>query len=167
MQIQSDTVANLAKIDTVSLLYKLGDISRNLSKIIVVKRHPLCRSRQVSRAIKDVQSRTSVVFCDANIHDLIEYSEAVITVNSGVGAEALLHRKPVITTGGADYMAATLNVDDPEKLNAILSQRQLDVVEPSIEKFVSAYTQKYMVEVGDATSLLLHPAVLQFLRKKI
>jgi len=40
---------------------------------------------------------------DASVHDLISGANAVFTVNSGVGLEALLHGRPVVVTGECDY----------------------------------------------------------------
>lgn len=48
-----------------------------------------------------------VHFSDANVHTLIDRSIGVITVNSGVGFESLIHGKPVATLGAADYTAVT------------------------------------------------------------
>lgn len=45
---------------------------------------------------------------DESIHDLIDETQAVFTVNSGVGFEALLHGKPVVTFGRAEYDCVTV-----------------------------------------------------------
>ena len=39
----------------------------------------------------------------ANIHDLIAAADRVVTINSAVGIEAYLHRKPVILCGQSDF----------------------------------------------------------------
>jgi hypothetical protein len=44
---------------------------------------------------------------NGNVHDLIAGSIGVISVNSGVGFESLLHGKPVATVGNCDYKWAT------------------------------------------------------------
>ena len=44
---------------------------------------------------------------DAHVHDLISGSQAVFTVNSGVGLEALLLRKPVFVWGRSIYEYAS------------------------------------------------------------
>ena len=69
---------------------------------LAVKEHPSDHGRidysDVFRAFPDV------VFTKLmNTQQLIEKSVAVITVNSTVGIEAMLHRKPVITLGDAFY----------------------------------------------------------------
>ena len=44
----------------------------------------------------------------ANVQSLIEHACAVYTINSGVGFEALLHLKPVVTFGRAEYDCVTI-----------------------------------------------------------
>jgi capsule polysaccharide modification protein KpsS len=39
----------------------------------------------------------------ANIHDILAAAARVVTINSAVGVEAYLHRKPVILCGQADF----------------------------------------------------------------
>lgn len=40
---------------------------------------------------------------DGNIHDMLDAAERVVTINSAVGIEAFVHRKPVILCGRADF----------------------------------------------------------------
>jgi capsule polysaccharide export protein KpsC/LpsZ len=42
-----------------------------------------------------------------NIHDLLSNCEAVFTVNSGAGMEAILHNKPVFCYGKSDYASVS------------------------------------------------------------
>jgi hypothetical protein len=44
----------------------------------------------------------------AHVHDLLAHARAVMTINSGVGFEAMLHVKPVVTFGRAEYDCATI-----------------------------------------------------------
>ncbi len=45
----------------------------------------------------------------------------MITVNSGVGMESLLHLKTVISTGKSDYSCATTTIKTEEELEQILT----------------------------------------------
>lgn len=51
---------------------------------------------------------------DENVHDLISECDAVFLVNSGVGFEALLHAKPIVIFGRAEYDCVAIrgNMDD-------------------------------------------------------
>ncbi|QKK01656.1 MAG: capsular biosynthesis protein [Pseudomonadota bacterium] len=70
---------------------------------LVFKRHPSCRApyRELRRA---ADALPNVMFADGNrAQELIDGSEGVITINSTVGIEALLRRRPVLTLGRACY----------------------------------------------------------------
>lgn len=56
-----------------------------------------------------------------SIHFLLKNCEAVFTVNSGTGMEALLYDKPVYTFGEVDYEAVSHHVE-PEAIEAAWEQ---------------------------------------------
>jgi hypothetical protein len=74
---------------------------------VYVKRHPVDASGRTSALLATLANDPRFVVTDASIHDLFETSDLVVTINSGVGFEALLAGLPVITCGGADYHLAT------------------------------------------------------------
>lgn len=67
---------------------------------VVAKGHPVWGSQAY-------QNYGHVEWSDASIHDLIESCRGVVTVNSGVGMEAVLHEKPVFAFGRANYSEVT------------------------------------------------------------
>lgn len=82
-------------------------------KTLIIKLHPydssgydrlnhLSRSENISLLSHDMVS----------VHDLIRDCRSVITINSGVGLEAFLWKKPVIVLGKAAYDSAAISVDD-------------------------------------------------------
>ena len=68
---------------------------------VVFKAHPAAPETSVS--FKAVANTAFTHWADASVHDLIEHSEAVVTLNSGVGHEAILHGKPVMMFGRSEY----------------------------------------------------------------
>ncbi|MEM8578161.1 MAG: hypothetical protein AAGF60_09945 [Pseudomonadota bacterium] len=66
---------------------------------VVVKPHP----RDTDPATRDWLASLPVTVTDGNIHDIIAAADRVVTINSAVGIEAYLHRKPVILCGRADF----------------------------------------------------------------
>jgi hypothetical protein len=154
MQVLDDTVSELADINTLELLQVLSNWGASSDLKVVVKRHPLCRSAEIAQTIEAGQRAGSILVSDANIHHLIENAECVITVNSGVGAEALLHLKPVITTGGSDYAAATRRVRNIPELREILESRHWkSVSEGEIKRFLWFFTHRYMVHYSDTETI--------------
>lgn len=75
--------------------------------IVMLKPHPanmLVMSRYMERYAEGPWLR----WRNDNIHELIANTDAVFTVNSGVGFEALLHAKPIVTFGRAEYDCVTV-----------------------------------------------------------
>jgi capsule polysaccharide modification protein KpsS len=87
---------------------------------VVAKRHPYCRSATIERALKDLVAAGDLIVDDGSVRDLIAGALAVVTVNSGVGFEALVHGKPVITTGRSAYGYAAHPVADADELTVAL-----------------------------------------------
>jgi CDP-glycerol glycerophosphotransferase (TagB/SpsB family) len=50
----------------------------------------------------------SATLVDNSVHDIIRASNVIVSQNSAVGFEALMHRKPVITCAQTDYATASL-----------------------------------------------------------
>ncbi len=71
---------------------------------VLVKPHPLDTDPATLSGLKDLQGRyPHLVVSDGNIHDLITTAARVVTINSAVGIEAYLHRKPVVLCGQSDF----------------------------------------------------------------
>ena len=49
----------------------------------------------------------------ANVHDILAACDVVVTINSAVGVEAMLHRKPVVLCGHADFHHCAVTLRDP------------------------------------------------------
>lgn len=156
MQVFDDTVARLADIDTHSLLKALIEWARNSDLKVVVKRHPMCKSPAIATTLAEGEANGDIFLSGGNIHRLIAGAQCVVTVNSGVGAEALLHLKPVITTGGSDYAPATTRVRTVEQLLSVLTERSWrSASNDEIKQFLYFYTKHYMVECEDREAMSL------------
>lgn len=71
---------------------------------VIVKPHPRDASAETDEALRDLGRRFAHLHvARGNIHDIIAASDRVVTINSAVGIEAYLHRKPVILCGAADF----------------------------------------------------------------
>lgn len=86
---------------------------------IVIKGHPA--NPGAMKVLKDIYLEfkkklpdnlsKKIIWIDTiSIHQLLASCKAVFTVNSGVGLEALLHRKKVYTFGNADYASASTKI---------------------------------------------------------
>lgn len=154
MQVANDTVARLADIDTLSLLQAMAEWAGRNGQTVVVKRHPMCRDERIDAALREATAAGRILVSEGNIHSLVAGARCVVTVNSGVGAEALLQLKPVITTGGSDYAAATARARSVDELYALLDAGAGPfLADDDIKKFLWTYTRNYMVRFDDESAL--------------
>ncbi len=71
---------------------------------VVVKPHPRDFDPETGARLEELCARfPQLVVSTANIHDILDAATRVVTINSAVGIEAYLHRKPVILCGQADF----------------------------------------------------------------
>ncbi len=68
---------------------------------LVVKAHPASRAR--TRDLAACIDDPCVLWTQAHVHDALAHSRGVVTVNSGVGFEALLSNVPVVCLGRTEY----------------------------------------------------------------
>lgn len=80
---------------------------------LYVKEHPHGKGRIPLSWLKKIVSLSNVKLVppDINAHDLIEHSNAIITINSDVGWEALLHYKPVVVLAKPFYSSLGVTFD--------------------------------------------------------
>ena len=105
-----ETLRFHSDVGMAALVKALAEWARKSGTHVVFKPHPANRAA-MSPLHQAAPDSEHVHWIDASIHDLIAHSTAVYTINSGVGLEAILHGKPVVTFGRADYDAVTVKGD--------------------------------------------------------
>jgi hypothetical protein len=112
------TIMNHSDIEVIDALRMACQLAKKLKLKVVAKGHPVNTGSMapLKQLAKEYPNCTWVE--NVSVHDLLEKCEAVITVNSGVGMEAILHEKPVFTFGRADYSAVSINVDSFDSLES-------------------------------------------------
>lgn len=73
---------------------------------LVLKEHPANRgsAREYRQALAGAPH---VHWSDANVHDIARHAQGVVTLNSGVGFEAMLIGKPIVSFARVEYDAVT------------------------------------------------------------
>jgi capsule polysaccharide export protein KpsC/LpsZ len=85
------------------------------------------------------------------VHDLTTYSDAVYVNNSGVGLEAILHGKPVVTFGQAEYDTVSVRgnleaLDDAwEEVRTSDPDQRLDLY----RQYIDRYCRLYCADMSD------------------
>lgn len=124
----------------------LGDDMPN----IVLKTHPACaQNYEKLRGYVTLTSQKIRFVDDVAVDTLIKYSDAVITINSSVGMEALLMRKRVIVLGQAfyDIKGMTLSADNLETMIAnIIRVQNWYPNEYLLSSFLDYLKYDYIVE---------------------
>ena len=122
LQVPDDAVARLARLTQKELVEAVTDRYHGSLMQIVIKPHPYDPSAATQTLLSEACARSSnVTISQANIHDLIAGAAYVITINSGVGVEALLQLKQVITAGASDYESVTHPVSCPKTLHSAIT----------------------------------------------
>lgn len=98
-------------------------LARDDPRPIVVKMHPRDTDLDslkwiVGKARKDKRLR----IIPANIHDILAACDLVVTINSAVGIEAMLHRKPVVLCGHSDFHHCAVTLRDAAQIEAATAQ---------------------------------------------
>jgi hypothetical protein len=116
---------------------------------LVVKGHPANpKSMAPLKALADA-SRRAVWVDDISIHSCLAGADRVLLVNSGVGMEAMLHGKPVVRFGRAEYDTAVPRAEPSVESIAGLERLPLDV--SNYAAFFHAYLP-HCIRIDDAGS---------------
>jgi len=160
LQMPYDSVAQHARLDIFDVIRSLASDSAE-TRQIVIKRHPKDNSEVTEKKLKALMEvHPDIIQSQENIHDLISDCSLVITVNSGVGVEALLHYKPVITLGVSDYENVAYPLSQLADLNQVVetakSESVTEVFKKNIRKYIySFYAQNCLCTDKDETVQLV------------
>jgi capsule polysaccharide modification protein KpsS len=103
-QVPTDqTIKFHSKVDVGKALMYTLQVTQRMNIPLIVKPHPSRQDTQVFLRNAVAQYKHARWISNASIHQLIQMSKCLVVVNSGTGMEALLHKKPVVTFGQAEY----------------------------------------------------------------
>jgi hypothetical protein len=143
LQVQNDTVVDLSRMNFYELI---NEVCYNIDLPIIIKPHPFSIDKDklnttLNQIIKD---RSNVHVSYASIHQILPRAACCITINSGVGFEALMYGKPVLTFGKSDYHIATYNYSNLHQINnklineCILNHNNINTI-----RFLYLYLNNY------------------------
>ncbi len=149
LQTMNDPVATLWRLDPFDVLRRLLRIAGEDGPSIVVKRHPLCRSRRVARELADLSAaHDKLIVAETSVHRLIAGATAVVGANTGVLFEALIHGKPVVSFGGSDFASATTQIASLDALAPALAGEGAPRAEDR-DRFLGWYLTRYCLRADD------------------
>lgn len=149
LQLIGDAVSQLAYLSLFEMVEEVVRTAEAKGYSIVIKRHPLCTTPEVSRFLSKLVAEERVTQVYSSIHAIIPKALAVCIVNSGVGAEALLHEKPVYVFGRADYMAACFVCRQPGDFAAQFVAGESRLTPDELRKFWFILRKCYSIDLRD------------------
>lgn len=136
--------SDVEEIDVINSLVEWAEKNR---KHIVFKKHPVnLKSMEPFEPI--IQSSKFCRWSDANINDLIKGSKGILTINSGVGFEAILHKKPVVTFGKIEYDVITHKgkLDNISQAYEYIKKFDFEKYKIDYYKFFNWYTRELCLD---------------------
>lgn len=149
LQLIGDAVSQLAYLSLFEMVEEVVRTAETKGLSVVIKRHPLCKAPEVSRFLSTLVSEGRVNQSYSSIHTIIAKALAVCVINSGVGAEALLHEKPVYVFGRADYMAGCFVCRQPGDFTAQFAVGATVLTRDELRKFWFLLRKRYAVDLRD------------------
>ncbi|HET8709850.1 MAG TPA: hypothetical protein VFM32_00635 [Spongiibacteraceae bacterium] len=136
--------SDLAEIDIVESIVTWA---RKNDIAVVMKPHPA--NRKSMATFEQYVDNQNIFWSEANIYDLIHHSVGVYTVNSGVGLEALLHLKPVVTFGKVEYDCVTFKagLDTLDEAWNYCQTSTTEVLERHYSQFLNWFLGCYAVDM--------------------
>lgn len=124
--LQTETHRDMGELCYMTLRHMIKALlERDDPRPIVVKPHPkdddpATQNWLRGKARKD--NRLRIVA--ANVHDILAACDVVVTINSAVGIEAMLHRKPVVLCGHADFLHCAVTLRGPAGMEDAIARAQ-------------------------------------------
>lgn len=117
---------------------------------IVFKPHPV--NLAAMEVYKKIVTKTTHFWSSASVHDLISNARAVYLINSGVGFEALLHKKPVVTFGKVEYDCVTIKgeINNLDSVWSDVQEWNFDKKGQKYKSFVTWYVRDFGFSLKDS-----------------
>ncbi|MDQ0322302.1 hypothetical protein QO002_004508 [Pararhizobium capsulatum DSM 1112] len=149
LQVMGDAVQSLAYTTPFAMLDEVIRACAEKKLKVLVKRHPACRSGEIGHYLLEQEGRGALQVVSGNIHDLIAKSKAVCIINSGVGAEALLHEKPVYVFGRADYMNACFACEKEGDFQRQFEVDRLPMSKAELHRYWYIFRNEYACDLSN------------------
>lgn len=149
LQIPHDqSIQYFSDVEEIEVVKSLVDWARENNVAVVLKPHPA--NLKVMKQFEVFVDNLTVFWSTANVYDLIEYSTAVYTINSGVGFESLLHLKPVVTFGRAEYDCVTFHLENNNFHDAwkYCLEVESKTLENKYSKFINWFLGEYAIDLS-------------------
>ena len=129
LQTQFDTVLELHQVTTIEALRLASTWAQAHGWKMVVKRHPMCSSKNISSILRELGRLDHVIVANHQFEYLLSESSILLTGNSGTGLQALLNGVPVVTWGKSEYDQFVEHASTSSKIPLALTAASLKGVD--------------------------------------
>jgi len=148
LQVPHDqSIRYFSDVDQNRALELVHDLAVRTGLSLVLKEHPANRASM--KTYRERYRAPFITWSEAHIHDLLRHASGVVTINSGVGFEALLAGKPIVCLGRAEYDTSVHRAgpdDLYEAWNAAISEPD-DVRLRRYGRFVDWFLGRHAVDL--------------------
>lgn len=116
----SDPVARARHIGAVEMVRTV--LAHRQGLLLVVKPHPRNQDDETAQVLALLGRHPDVVVSDANVHDILAAAAVTVSICSAVSLEGMLHRKPAVLFGRADFHHVAETVEYPADWPAALAR---------------------------------------------
>lgn len=142
---------------------------RGTDVAVVVKLHPKVGSPNLIIWLIGQADSGAIIVREDSIHTLAAGAEAVMTINSRVGSEVMIHRKPIYSFGASDYDSITHRITSAAQFDDLTTPIRPAVRDDDLLRFIAYYRTTYLVdraEPGRLESALQERVIDPALRAK-
>jgi Capsule polysaccharide biosynthesis protein len=155
----SDPIARSRHMDAGAMLAVV--LAHRGGRPLVVKPHPNNHDQETMDLIAMLLAdHPDVIVTGANVHDILRRAAVTVSVSSAVALEGMLHGKPAVLFGRADFHHVALTVQQPSDWPAAL--RRAMATDWDFEPFLYWFLAQGMINAGreDMFAVLLARMVL-------
>ena len=146
LQVAGDRTQRVARFSMPDMLDMVVNRFRGTGTAVVVKPHPKSKDMAQLAKLMEMTEAGDIMMRFDSIHHLIAGASAVITINSGVGSETLLHRKPLYCLGASDYDCVAHRISSVEQFTELTTPIRHAVSQADYVRFAAFYRKDYLVD---------------------
>lgn len=154
IQIPKDESIFHSKVNVELFIKRICEYCKKNKIRVILKPHPA--NLKETRQFKNQCDNKFILWSESDLKQLIKNSRGIMTINSAVGFEGLLLKKPVVTFGKClyDCVAFKGNIDEIDKSIKYIIEFDIKKHFKNYRKFVNWFTGIYAFNLDDENTML-------------
>lgn len=135
----------LVRFGPKAMLQLVVERFRGTDIAVVVKMHPKVTSPNLIIWLIGQADSGSIIIREDSIHTLAAGAEAIMTINSRVGSEVMIHKKPIYAFGASDYDSVVHRIMTRAQFRELTTPIRPAVSDSDLLRFIAYYRTTYLV----------------------